>query len=57
MLPKKLNEPMSAPVILEKQIEIKPLHLESTEEVTDSGKRHARSGILRYFERYGEIPG
>ncbi|MEJ2042114.1 MAG: hypothetical protein P8X74_00955 [Reinekea sp.] len=37
MLPSNCNEPMGAPAIFEKQIEIKLLHSASTEEVTDSG--------------------
>ncbi|MEJ2043870.1 MAG: hypothetical protein P8X89_11395 [Reinekea sp.] len=39
MLPKNFNEPMGAPAIFEKQIEIKLklLHSASTEGVTDSG--------------------
>ncbi|MEJ2063760.1 MAG: hypothetical protein P8X74_10875 [Reinekea sp.] len=37
MLPKNWGEPMGAPVIFEKQIEIKLLHSASTEGVTDSG--------------------
>ncbi|MEJ2063585.1 MAG: hypothetical protein P8X74_09980 [Reinekea sp.] len=37
MLPKNFNEPMGAPAIFEKQIEIKLLHPTSTEEITDSG--------------------
>ncbi|MEJ2044820.1 MAG: hypothetical protein P8X89_16250 [Reinekea sp.] len=40
MLPKNFNEPMGAPTIFEKQIEIieiKFLHPASTEGVTDSG--------------------
>ncbi|MEJ2044612.1 MAG: hypothetical protein P8X74_15615 [Reinekea sp.] len=37
MLPKNFNEPMGAPAIFEKQIEIKLLHPASTEGVTDSG--------------------
>ncbi|MEJ2046297.1 MAG: hypothetical protein P8X89_23820 [Reinekea sp.] len=42
---------MGAPPIFEKQIEIRLLHPVSTEEVTDSGESHVRSGIQRYFER------
>ncbi|MEJ2043336.1 MAG: hypothetical protein P8X74_01235 [Reinekea sp.] len=37
MIPKNFNEPMGAPAIFEKQIEIKLLHPASTEGVTDSG--------------------
>ncbi|MEJ2043172.1 MAG: hypothetical protein P8X74_02300 [Reinekea sp.] len=37
MLAKNRGEPMGAPAIFEKQIEIKLLHPASTEEVTDSG--------------------
>ncbi|MEJ2065783.1 MAG: hypothetical protein P8X74_21315 [Reinekea sp.] len=37
MLPKNWGEPMGAPAIFEKQIEIKLLHCTSTEGVTDSG--------------------
>ncbi|MEJ2044153.1 MAG: hypothetical protein P8X89_12835 [Reinekea sp.] len=37
MFPKNFNEPMGAPAIFEKQIEIKLLHPASTEGVTDSG--------------------
>ncbi|MEJ2045733.1 MAG: hypothetical protein P8X89_20945 [Reinekea sp.] len=37
MLPKNWGEPMGAPAIFEKQIEIKLLHPASTEGVTDSG--------------------
>ncbi|MEJ2044073.1 MAG: hypothetical protein P8X74_03465 [Reinekea sp.] len=37
MLPKNWGEPMGAPAIFEKQIEIKLLHSASTEGVTDSG--------------------
>ncbi|MEJ2045314.1 MAG: hypothetical protein P8X89_18780 [Reinekea sp.] len=40
MLPKNWGEPMGAPAIFEKQIEIKLLHPASTEEVTDSGKKY-----------------
>jgi hypothetical protein len=36
---KNWGEPMAAPAIFEKQIEIKLLHPASTEGVTDSGKR------------------
>ncbi|MEJ2045331.1 MAG: hypothetical protein P8X89_18865 [Reinekea sp.] len=39
MLPKNWGEPMGAPAIFEKQIEIKLLHPASTEGVTDSGTR------------------
>jgi hypothetical protein len=35
--PKIVGGPMGAPAIFEKQIEIKPLHPASTEEITDSG--------------------
>ncbi|MEJ2073072.1 MAG: hypothetical protein P8X79_06400 [Reinekea sp.] len=35
--PKNWGEPMGAPAIFEKQIEIKLLHPASTEGVTDSG--------------------
>ncbi|MEJ2044569.1 MAG: hypothetical protein P8X74_09605 [Reinekea sp.] len=38
MLPKNRGEPMGAPAIFEKQIEIKLLHSASTEGVTDSGR-------------------
>jgi hypothetical protein len=38
LLPKNWGEPMGAPAIFEKQIEIKLLHSASTEEVTDSAK-------------------
>ncbi|MEJ2043043.1 MAG: hypothetical protein P8X89_07195 [Reinekea sp.] len=37
MSPKNFNEPMGAPAIFRKYIEINHLHLASTEEVTDSG--------------------
>ncbi|MEJ2061806.1 MAG: hypothetical protein P8X74_00750 [Reinekea sp.] len=37
--PKNWGEPMAAPAIFEKQIEINGLHPASTEEVTDSGDR------------------
>ncbi|MEJ2044211.1 MAG: hypothetical protein P8X74_04430 [Reinekea sp.] len=37
MLPINWGEPMGAPAIFEKQIEIKLLHSASTEGVTDSG--------------------
>ncbi|MEJ2064392.1 MAG: hypothetical protein P8X74_14135 [Reinekea sp.] len=37
MLAKNWGEPMGAPAIFEKQIEIKRLHPASAEEVTDSG--------------------
>ncbi|MEJ2044853.1 MAG: hypothetical protein P8X74_21740 [Reinekea sp.] len=37
MLPRNWGEPVGAPVIFEKQIEIKHLHPASTDEVTDSG--------------------
>ncbi|MEJ2065308.1 MAG: hypothetical protein P8X74_18835 [Reinekea sp.] len=40
LLPKNWGEPMGAPAIFEKQIEIKLLHPASTEEVTDSGKKY-----------------
>ncbi|MEJ2064060.1 MAG: hypothetical protein P8X74_12425 [Reinekea sp.] len=42
MLPNNFNEPMGAPAIFEKQIEIKLLHPASTEGVTDSGFSFAR---------------
>ncbi|MEJ2045661.1 MAG: hypothetical protein P8X74_23600 [Reinekea sp.] len=37
MLPKNRGEPMGAPAIFEKQIEIKLLYPASSEEVTNSG--------------------
>jgi hypothetical protein len=37
LLPQNWGEPMGAPAIFEKQIEIKLLHSASTEGVTDSG--------------------
>ncbi|MEJ2073571.1 MAG: hypothetical protein P8X79_08955 [Reinekea sp.] len=37
LLPNNWGEPMGAPAIFEKQIEIKPLHSASTEGVTNSG--------------------
>ncbi|MEJ2044921.1 MAG: hypothetical protein P8X74_00840 [Reinekea sp.] len=43
MLPKNFNEPMGAPAIFEKQIEIRLLHPASTEGVTDSGQQ--RRGV------------
>ncbi|MEJ2044089.1 MAG: hypothetical protein P8X74_14940 [Reinekea sp.] len=39
MLSKNWSEPMGAPAIFEKQIEIKLLHPASTEGITDSGIR------------------
>jgi hypothetical protein len=39
LLAKNWGEPMGAPAIFEKQIEIRLLHSASTEGVTDSGKR------------------
>ncbi|MEJ2045934.1 MAG: hypothetical protein P8X89_21975 [Reinekea sp.] len=41
MLPKNWGEPMGAPAIFKKQIEIKLLHPASTEEVPDSGENHS----------------
>ncbi|MEJ2044501.1 MAG: hypothetical protein P8X74_05635 [Reinekea sp.] len=49
MLPKNWGEPMGAPAIFEKQIEIKLLHPASTEEVTDSG------GSDNYKTGYGHV--
>jgi hypothetical protein len=37
LLPKNFNEPVGAPAIFEKRIEIRLLHPASTEEATDSG--------------------
>ncbi|MEJ2045048.1 MAG: hypothetical protein P8X74_11505 [Reinekea sp.] len=45
MLPKNWGEPMGAPAIFEKQIEIKFLHSASTEGVTDSGNTFQVSEI------------
>jgi hypothetical protein len=39
LLPKNWGEPVGAPAIFEKHIEIKLLHPASIEEVTDSGKK------------------
>ncbi|MEJ2045006.1 MAG: hypothetical protein P8X74_15290 [Reinekea sp.] len=43
MLPKNWGEPMGAPAIFEKQIEIKLLHSASTEGVSNSGLRFRSS--------------
>ncbi|MEJ2043605.1 MAG: hypothetical protein P8X74_13340 [Reinekea sp.] len=47
MLPKNWGEPMGAPAIFEKQIEINGLHPASTEGVTDSGSRHYTSSNVQ----------
>ncbi|MEJ2065944.1 MAG: hypothetical protein P8X74_22140 [Reinekea sp.] len=46
MLPKNWGEPMGAPAIFEKQIEIRLLHPASTEGVTDSGMDLLETGII-----------
>ncbi|MEJ2043030.1 MAG: hypothetical protein P8X74_07860 [Reinekea sp.] len=45
MLPKNWGEPMGAPAIFGKQIEIKLLHPTSTEDVTDSGSNQLSRSI------------
>jgi hypothetical protein len=51
LLAKNWGEPMGAPAIFEKQIEIKLLHPASTEGVTDSGINQSKKllTILRNF--------
>ncbi|MEJ2045027.1 MAG: hypothetical protein P8X89_17305 [Reinekea sp.] len=55
MLPKNFNEPMGAPAIFEKQIEIKLLHpastLESRIQVEVFGRRHKRPLVIMPFRQ------
>ncbi|MEJ2066259.1 MAG: hypothetical protein P8X74_23765 [Reinekea sp.] len=51
MLPQNWGEPMGAPAIFEKQIDIKLLHPASTEEVTDSGRTIAEPSCLLLSDR------
>ncbi|MEJ2044702.1 MAG: hypothetical protein P8X74_23300 [Reinekea sp.] len=56
MLAKNWGEPMGAPAIFEKQIDIKLLHSASTEGVTDSGYNQGHiSTIVSYVYEKGNM--